>query len=89
MATSTKSAWSFIMFLLLGGLFGGLLGQILRAVSPEGIISNIFLKGYTIGIIPPFTLDLSLVTLTIGFTIRLTIFSILGIFLGVYIYKQV
>lgn len=89
MVASAKAPWIFIMFLILGGLFGGLLGEILKAVSPEGVITNIFLKGYAIGIIPPFTLDLSLITVTIGFTIRLTIFSILGIFLGVYIYKQV
>lgn len=89
MAASTKALWLFLMFIILGGLFGGILGEILKAISPDGAIRNIFLKGYSIGIIPPFTLDLSLITVTIGFTIRLTLFSILGIFLGVYIYKQV
>lgn len=88
MPVSTKTTWLFLMFLILGGLFGGILGEVLKAIAPGGPITNIFLKGYPIGIIPPFTIDLSLITLTIGFTIKLTLFSILGIFLGLYIYKQ-
>lgn len=78
----------FILFTLTGGLLGGVLGEILRALSPEGMIRTLFLTGFDPGINPPFTLNLQLFTFTLGFTIRINLLTLLGIILGIYIYKQ-
>ena len=88
MAILHKTPWTLIFFVVLGGLIGGLLGEILRVVSPEGVLQDIFSRAYSIGIDPPLTLDLKLFSTTIGFLIRINLFSLLGILLGVYIYKQ-
>jgi len=88
MAILHKTPWMLIFFILLGGLIGGLLGEILRVVSPVGILQDIFSRAYNIGINPPVTMDLQLFTATIGFVFRINLFSLLGILLGVYIYKQ-
>jgi hypothetical protein len=88
MALLNKTPWMLIFFVLLGGLFGGLLGEVLRAISPEGPLQEFFAKSYGIGIDPPLTLDLRLITFTIGFTIRISLFNLLGILLGIYVYKQ-
>jgi len=77
-----------IFFVLIGGLMGGVLGEILRLFSPEGLLKEIFLKGYSIGINPPLTVDLHLFTFTLGFTIMMNLFSLLGIIFGIYVYKQ-
>ena len=77
-----------IFFVLVGGLLGGVLGEILRIFSPEGLLKEIFLQGYGIGINPPLTLDLHLLTFTLGFTIKMNLFSLLGIIFGIYVYKQ-
>jgi hypothetical protein len=78
----------FIFFILAGGLLGGVLGEILRVFSPEGVISDLFLTGFDPGIDPPFTLNLQLFTVTVGFTIRINLLTLLGMILGIYIYKQ-
>ena len=77
-----------IFFVMVGGLLGGVLGEILRLFSPEGLLKEMFLKGYSIGLNPPMTLDLRLFTLTLGFTIQMNLFSLLGIIFGIYVYKQ-
>ena len=88
MAMLKKTPWMLIFFILIGGLLGGVLGEILRVLSPEGLLKEIFLKGYSIGINPPLTLDLHLFTFTLGFTIQMNLFSLIGIIFGIYLYKQ-
>jgi hypothetical protein len=88
MAVLKKTPWLLIFFIIVGGLFGGVLGEVLKSLSPEGPLRDFFLKAYTLGLDPPFTLDLRLISLTLGMTFKLNLFSFLGILLGVYIYKQ-
>lgn len=88
MAMLKKGPGMLIFFILLGGLIGGILGEILRVISPEGILQDIFSTAYSIGIDPPLTLNLRLFTTTFGFAFRMNLFSLLGILLGIYIYKQ-
>ena len=88
MAILTKTPWLLVFFILLGGLLGGLLGEILRVIAPQGPLQDIFSRIHEIGFSPPFTLDLKLFTITFGFLFRINLFSILGVLLGIYIYKQ-
>ncbi|MBI1821201.1 MAG: DUF4321 domain-containing protein [Nitrospirae bacterium] len=88
MALVKKTPWMLIFFIFIGGFFGTLMGEILRAISPDGTVRDLFLKSLSFGISPPFILDLRLFTATIGFTIRINILGFIGIFLGLYIYKQ-
>lgn len=88
MAILRKTPWMFIFFILTGGLLGGVLGEILKAFSSEGVIRGLFLTGFNPGINPPFTLDLHLFSITLGFTIRVNLLTLLGMILGIYIYKQ-
>lgn len=78
----------FIFFLVGGGLLGGVLGETLRVLSPQGVIRNLFLTGFDLGVNPPFTLDLRLFSITVGFVIRINLLTLLGMILGIYIYKQ-
>jgi hypothetical protein len=88
MAMLKRTPWILIFFVLIGGLLGGVLGEILRLFSPEGLLKEMFLKGYSIGLNPPGTLDLHIITFTLGFTIQMNLFSLIGIIFGIYIYKQ-
>ncbi|WP_447973333.1 DUF4321 domain-containing protein [Nitrospira sp. Kam-Ns4a] len=83
-----KSPWMLLLFVLLGGLLGGLLGEILRAMAPGGTIQAIFSEAVTPGLNPPVTVDLVLLKLTFGFTVKMNLLTFLGIFLGIYLYKQ-
>jgi hypothetical protein len=77
-----------LLFLAVGALLGGVLGEILRAVSPEGPIQNIFVQGFDLGLHPPVTLDLRLFSLTLGFTVKANLLTLLGAILGIYLYRQ-
>lgn len=88
MAILRKTPWMFIFFVLTGGLLGGVLGEILRVLSPEGVIRDLFLTGFNPGISPPFTLNLQLFSITLGFTLQVNLLTLLGIILGIYVYKQ-
>ncbi|HIE66206.1 MAG TPA: DUF4321 domain-containing protein [Nitrospiria bacterium] len=88
MAILNKTPWTLIFFILVGGLLGGVMGEILLLFSPSGLLQDIFLKGYQVGINPPAVLDLRLITFTIGFTFRINLLSLLGIILSIYTYKQ-
>ncbi|MFZ3089807.1 MAG: DUF4321 domain-containing protein [Nitrospirota bacterium] len=83
-----RNFWIFLVFILLGGLLGSILGEILGIVAPDGPLRSIFLKGFRIGIDPPFTLNLRIITFTIGFTFSINLMSILGMIIGMYLYKQ-
>ena len=84
-----KSPWLLLVFLLIGGLLGGILGEILRVMAPQGMIQAIFATNLTPGINPPLTIDLILIKLTMGFGFKINLLSILGMFLGFYLYKNV
>ena len=89
MALFRKNIWLLHRLILIGALLGNVLGEILRAISPEGPVRNIFTEGFHIGITPPVTLDLRIITFTIGFSIRANLLTLLGSILGIYIYKYV
>lgn len=83
-----KTLWLLLLFILLGGLLGGILGEILRVMAPKGTIQNIFTTSLTPGLNPPVTVDLVLLKLTFGIVLKLNLLSFLGMFLGIYLYKQ-
>ena len=83
-----KSPWLLLLFILLGGLLGGILGETLRVMAPKGVIQNIFATALTPGINPPLTVDLVLLKVTFGFVVKMNLLTFLGIFLGIYLYRQ-
>ncbi len=89
MAPLQKTPGVLSLFIMGGALFGGLLSEALIHFSPIPIIKKAFLNSYHIGIFPPVTLDLALLTFTLGFTIKINLLILLGILLGVYTYKQI
>ena len=84
-----KSPWILLSCVLIGGLFGGLLGEILMAIAPAGVIQNVFSQAVHPGLAPPVTIDLWLLRLTVGFTVKMNLLAFMGIILGVFIYKQI
>ena len=84
-----KSPLILIVFILIGGLLGGVLGEILRVMAPHGTIQSIFATSYVLGITEPLTIDLVLIKFTIGFLTKINLLSLIGMFLGIYLYKNV
>jgi hypothetical protein len=71
-----------VLFIVVGALLGSILNVVFSPVLP-------FLKASAGGgLSPPATLNLPPLTLTLGFTIRLTLGTALGLILGLVAYKR-
>ena len=66
-----------------------MLGEILTVFSPSEQIQTIFAKALSPGIDPPLTVNLVLFKITLGFLFKINLLTILGILLGVYLYKNI
>lgn len=82
---STKNAWVLFLFILCGIVLGGFLGMLADHVSFLSFLNY----GQTFGLSSPAVLDLGVITLTFGLTIRISIASILGVIISVVIYKLI
>jgi hypothetical protein len=76
------------VILILGALIGSVIGEVIAALAPGGYVEAIFARGINPGIAPPAVLDLKVLTLTLGATMRINLASVLGIVLAVLIYRK-
>ncbi len=75
-----KNSWSCFLLILAGIVIGGFVGS---------LFPSTFLNyGKEFGLTQPLYLDLGILVITFGLTIKITIASIIGIALGLIIYKM-
>lgn len=82
-APKGKSGWILIVLLLAGLVIGGLLGEFASNVD------FLWWLGYsqTFGLTTPLQLDLSVIQLTFAITFKISVSSIIGMLIGICIYK--
>lgn len=71
----------FIVLILVGSIIGSILGKVFSNYLP------ILNYGETIGF-GPTTMDLNIITLTLGFSANLTLAGIIGIILAIIAYRK-
>ena len=78
-----RSRWILIILILAGLVIGGLLGQLASKVD------FLWWMGYsqTFGLSTPINLNLSVIQLTFGISFEISIASIIGMLIGICIYK--
>lgn len=81
---ANKSKWTLLLILLSGIVLGGFIGYLCRNVSFLSWLNY----GQVFGLSEPVVLDLGIIILTFGLTISINIASILGIVIGIIIYKK-
>ena len=81
---TSKSKWTLVLILLSGIVLGGFIGKLCSEVSWLSWLSY----GQTFGLEGPIILNLGILVLTFGITITINIASILGMVLGIIIYKK-
>lgn len=80
----SQNIWVLILLLLAGVVLGGFLAQMLGSIPALKWLSY----GNTFGMSSPLVLDLGVLTLQFGLTIRFTIAGIIGIILAFFIYRK-
>lgn len=80
---SYQSPWVLLLLVVVGGLLGSALGEMLGDKVPQ------LFKPLVIGINPPMTLDLSILSVTLGFTMKVNLASVAGFFLAYLLYRKI
>lgn len=80
-----KNNWTLLVILLCGIVLGGFLGQLASHVSFLSWLAY----GNTFGLTSPVVLDLGILVLTFGLTITINIASIIGLIIGIIVYRLI
>lgn len=84
MATkAAKNNWALFLLILSGIVIGGFIGQLTKGISALSWLCY----GQTFGFTSPIVLDLGVLVLTFGLTVKITIASIIGIVIALIIYR--
>ena len=82
--TANKSKWTLLLVLLSGIVLGGFIGYLCRDISWLSWLNC----GQTFGLSEPVVLDLGIMLITFGLVISINIASIIGVVIGILIYKK-
>ena len=85
MATREKNIWILLIFILSGLVVGGLLGELASRVNWLWWLSY----SQSFGLQNPITLDLSVLSITFAMMFKISISSIIGMVLAIFIYKKI
>lgn len=78
-----KNNWALFLLLLAGIVLGGFLGSLAEGVSFLSWLNY----GQSFGFAEPIVLNLGILVVTFGLTIKITIASIIGVLLAIIIYR--
>ena len=84
MGRASKNTWALILLMLAGVVIGGFIGDYAGNLPYLAWLKY----GRDFGLLQPLALDLGILSIHFGFTIRFTICGILGILLAIFIYKK-
>ena len=81
--TGSKNAWTLFLLILTGIVLGGFIGMLAEGVPDLSWLAY----GQSFGLDEPIILNLGLLVVTFGLTIKITIASIIGVILSIIIYR--
>ena len=81
---SPQNIWILLLLLLAGVVLGGFFANLFGGFS--GLVWLAY--GSSFGLTSPLVLDLGVLTLQFGFTIRFTIAGLIGIVLAFFLYRR-
>ena len=79
-----KKSWIYyLVVIFFGALIGSALGELVAYLIPAGVVKEFFLKSAT-ATLGPGTLNIIVLTITIGFSFKLNIMGVIGILITAY-----
>lgn len=85
MASGKKNGWALFLLLLAGIVLGSFLGHLCEGISALSWLDY----GKTFGLTSPLKLDLSVLVLTFGLSVHISIASIIGVLVAILIYRLI
>ena len=78
-----KNSWALFLLMLTGIVLGGFIGELTKGIAGLSWLSF----GQSFGFAEPSVLNLGILVITFGLTIKITIASIVGVLLAIFIYR--
>jgi uncharacterized membrane protein len=79
-----KKSTTFIVFIIIvGAMIGTAIGEVIGILVPQGVVQDFFLKSASASI-GPGTLNIILMTITLGFSFKLNVMGVIGILIAAY-----
>lgn len=82
---SFKNGWYLVALLLIFGLAGSAIGELISANASQLSFIN---KSMVVGMTSPLELDLHFIRLTFGISFNVNVASLVGMLIGFFIYKK-
>ncbi|MCL2874605.1 MAG: DUF4321 domain-containing protein [Defluviitaleaceae bacterium] len=82
---SSKNSWVLFLCLLAGIVIGGAIGNYLGGIS----VLEWLRFGYDFGTLEPFTLNLGIIVVRLGFMLTINVASLIGIAISIFVYKRI
>lgn len=80
----SKKGWLYyIVVLFIGALIGSVFGEIAAYVIPAGVVQQFFLKSASASF-GPGTINILILSFTLGLTIKINIMGVIGILIAAY-----
>lgn len=79
----SKNSWTLLLLLLSGIVLGGFLGEMVSGVPGFSWLNY----GESFGLNTPLVLNLGILVITFGLTIRITMASIIGVIVAILVYR--
>ncbi|HKX19093.1 MAG TPA: DUF4321 domain-containing protein [bacterium] len=81
--TSREPWWILIVVVIAGAMLGSVVADSLGQFTYLAPLGH----SVVVGVDPPVTLDLRVITLTLGFVVRLNLATVLGIIAAIYVFR--
>lgn len=83
-----KNLGLIIVIVFIGALIGSALGEVVAYLIPNGVVKQFFLKSVSASF-GPGTMNIIILTITFGLTLKLNIMGVIGILIAAYILRWV
>lgn len=88
MSALGKSYGTLVLYVIIGAILGGLLGELLSGVDALSSLMPYLKNPYPVLDVAPSVIDIYVIKLTIGFAFSPNLMSIIGVVIAVWIFKH-
>lgn len=85
--SSGKGAGMFFLFVIVGAVLGGILGEVITGWSLGGI-TPLLVKTFPVFDVPPVTINLFVIKFVVGFSLHPNLIGILGVVVAAFLFRR-
>ena len=88
MSVLSKSYGTLVLYVVIGAILGGLLGELLSGVDALSSLMPYLKTPYPVINVVPSVIDTYVISLTVGFSFSPNLMSIIGVVIAVWIFRH-